>query len=125
MLDKKFGVPFVPHDIQPTEKEKSPRSLQKLTSASAIALDKYTCAADDGLLIPQVNHDVLPILWVVDQNGEVYFGMEEVVSLADHTFLYPLSRKFDVPSGHAKLGHPSLLGGDYSGCNRRSNTRPR
>lgn len=115
MLDKEFGVPFIPEDIKPTERERSPKSLQKLTSQSADALHKYICAADDGLLIPQVNHDVLPILWVVDQYGEVYFAMEEVVSLEDHAFLYPLSRKFDVPSGHAKLGHPSLLKGDHSG----------
>lgn len=115
MNDDEFGVPLIPEDIKSAEKKKSPRSLQRLTNASADALCKYICAADDGLLIPQVNHDVLPILWVVGEDGEIYFAMEEVISLEDQSFLYPLSRKFDVPSNHAKLGHPSLLQGSRSG----------
>ena len=115
MLDDEFGVAFVPEEIETIEEENPPRSLQKLTSETGEALLKYAGAADDGLLIPQVNHDVLPILWVVGEDGEVYFALEEVISLSEKSFLYPLSRKFDLPSNHAKLGHPSLLQGDRGG----------
>lgn len=106
--DDKFGRPITAKEVSDAERSCLPTSLQRLDRASAASLTKYMQTAVDGLKIPQVNHQCLIVLWVIDEHDRIWFSLEEAVDEASHSLLYPLPRVWDLPDGHVKLGHPSL-----------------
>lgn len=109
-LDIAFGPAFRPNDVSELEFTTRPLSLQKLNAETAASLEAYmSCAAE--LRVPRVIHEVSPILWIVDEVGDLWFSLEEVINRADRRYVYPLRRGFALPREHAKLGHPSLIEG--------------
>ncbi len=111
-LDSFFGVVFEAERVDTVEKSKYPASLTELSDKTADTLKRYMSAAVEGLAIAQVTHELLPILWVLDEAGLVHFALEEVYDKKSDGRKYPLARGMRVPKGFYKLGHPSLLRGD-------------
>lgn len=95
--------------VDPIEREMAPASLTELSDATAPIILKYMETAVEGLKIPQVAHDMLPILWVLDEEGRINLALEEVYEDAEQGRRFPLARGINVPSGFRKLGHPSLI----------------
>lgn len=110
-LDTRFGPACSPTFNHEAERTCLPRSLQRLDAQSGPALRVLMELAHTGLAIASLTSSSLPILWAVDEDGVVWFAMEEVVSQSDSQFMYALPRAFALPDGHVKLGHPCLISG--------------
>ena len=110
-MDHRFGPACAPQFNHDAERTCRPRSLQKLDARSGPSLKVHMDLARGGLGIATLTCSSLPILWAVDEEGVLWFAMEEVVSQADSQFMYALPREFELPDGHIKLGHPCLIGG--------------
>lgn len=108
-LDALFGPSATPIRVEITERFRQPESLTTLNESSAPIIKSYLKAASDGLKIAQVSHQLLPILWVMDENAQIHMALEEVVEIATQNTSFPLARRFQVPDGFEKLGHPSLI----------------
>ncbi|MBY5819039.1 hypothetical protein [Rhizobium leguminosarum] len=111
-LTEKFGAAIAPTYTNPGEVKAKPKSLHKLDITSSSLLKAYLKTASDGLGITKVNHGCLLILWLLDENGEIWFALEEAFKEAPGENLHhPMSRfwPFDPNSNFLKLGHPSLL----------------
>ncbi len=109
-LDERFGecLPFQ-RDASEAELSAQPRSFQVLSEDTAPALKMLIDTAPMQPL-SQVVYATSPILWLVDQAGNVRFAMEEVLNRDTGSlhFILPRNgpplRPFEV-----RLGHPSLL----------------
>ena len=111
-LDDFFGAVVTAERLFREEIETQPFSLTELSAESAQLLHQYMATAVNGLAISQVSHNMLPILWVLDQGGRVFLALEEVYDEASKEKKYPLARGMRVPEGFYKLGHPSLINGE-------------
>lgn len=115
-LDQLYGHSFVPEkDVSAAEKAFTPQSRDKLTEKSASLLRAHMETTTSGLLLSQVVHGCSPILWLMDRGGQIWFALEEVVSVdrGKTACAYPRSGlRFKLPDTHTRLGHPSLLDGD-------------
>ncbi|TDK35211.1 hypothetical protein E2F50_13210 [Rhizobium deserti] len=108
-LDLKYGPCLeAGRPILAQEYHCRPASLQMLSNETAGEIKQYLATATNGLLIPGAIHRVHPILWLIDFVGHVWFAVEEVIN-EDSDFIYTMGRGTELPKGHYKLGHPSLL----------------
>ena len=110
-LDAAFGPALKPVRVDPIELEVRPSSLTQLDGESAPLLVSFMAATENGLKVTRFVYSELPILWIVDTDGSVWFSVEEIVETASKRFVAPRLRFGDVPKGHQKLGHPALIGG--------------
>lgn len=110
-LDVLFGpaLPAGGNGIQAHEMSFSPRSRQKLDQRSAVGLADYLSQLSDlhiGNLFPEICH----LLWIVDENGDLWFSVEEVIDGSGATIgILPKSVQAR-PLNLQKLGHPALIG---------------
>lgn len=114
-LDEDFGPcrPAGGRGVAKHELQRTPHSLQQLDVSSAAWLKSYLAAARDGLRTPQIVHQANNLLWLVDDPGEIWFAIEEVVHVDTGKLLYTYHGNYDVraPEQHVTLGHPALLRG--------------
>jgi hypothetical protein len=115
-LDKKYGplldavAPWGGNAVEEWERAFFPRSMSTLTNRSAgelKALMQSVCSSfriDQFLLL-----DVI-ILWLVNQDGDVLFAIEEAV-LDGAPLDVPRHRRAEHKIGKEKLGHPALVAG--------------
>jgi len=96
--------------ISAAEEKFIPQSLQVFDSSTAPFLKAYMDTVT-GLRLPGVLHSYCAILWLINQDGQTLFALEEVV---DEETGEPLSINIrgsrSKVEGAVKLGHPSLLG---------------
>lgn len=106
-LDLRFGMAIEPK-ARPIELQRPQKSLMKLDHESAEHLRSLIERALAGCRLTRTAHDYLPILWVVDESGEVWLGWEEVLVEVDEV-QYPCGsyRPAELP----RLGHPALIRG--------------
>ena len=116
-LDQLFGPAVLPQGIAgrpavaPWEAAHSPRSLNRLTSSSASMLRELLLAISSSFDFGRTWINDTIIIWLVDQEGTIWFAVEELVldgasaEVAKHQTVQ-LTRRA------AKLGHPSLVGGE-------------
>lgn len=112
-LDSIFGMLIEPQSnkIEKVEREIFPRSLTKLDKDSASLLHTLIDATEKGLLVSQYVYNDLPILWIVDSIGDVYFAIEEVVCAKTHQFKFARTGSIkELPKDSVRLGHPALIG---------------
>lgn len=109
-LDTLYGParPAGGNGIQPYEMTLHPRSRQKLDGTSAVALNVYLAQAAKlhlSNLFPEIFH----LLWVVDEAGDLWFSLEEVVDQSGATIgIFPKAIQAR-PLNLRKLGHPALI----------------
>ncbi|MBN8197664.1 hypothetical protein [Thalassospira povalilytica] len=108
-LDTEYGPLLSPNRVDSAERRLKPLSLHELNSGSATLLEKMMATSVEGLKVSSYVFSELPILWIVDKNGKLWFALEEIVLDATDKFRYPKPSKLDVPNEHSKLGHPSLV----------------
>lgn len=112
-LDIVYGpaLPAGGHGIQPHEMSSSPRSRQKLDQKSAAALAIYLEQMAElhlSNLLPEIFH----LLWIVDEDGDLWFSVEEVIDESGATIgILPKSVQARPLNLH-KLGHPTLIADD-------------
>ncbi|MEP0210575.1 MAG: hypothetical protein ABJ370_00910 [Paracoccaceae bacterium] len=106
-----FGATILADRVDPAEQATAPASLTELTDETAEILGAYMETADEGLPISRVNHGLLPLLWVLDEDGRIFIALEEVYDRASLQKRFPLARGMLVPQGYFKLGHPALVEG--------------
>ncbi|WP_439551820.1 hypothetical protein [Falsiroseomonas sp.] len=111
-LDALYGVPLDPTRVDDHERTRKPRSLVRLDAASAVRLRLLVVAAQQGLGVARYVYSELPILWVIDQGGTLWFALEEVIDAATHAFVSPRLRGTPTTPSQQRLGHPALLGGE-------------
>jgi hypothetical protein len=111
-LDDAYGEALPPNRIDLLEKALLPRSLQQLSSESAELLSQLMTATEQGLGVARYVYCELPILWVMDLAGNLWFSIEEIVNIDTHEFVLPRLRNAAVEEGKQRLGHPSLIGGN-------------
>jgi hypothetical protein len=109
-LSDQLGELLEPTRVDELEAEIKPQSLQKLTPETAKWLLQFMKATEEGLGVTRYVYCELPILWVVDKNGDIWFAVEEIVSIVSRQFSIPRLRNTGITDGHARLGHPALLG---------------
>jgi hypothetical protein len=111
-LDATFGEALPPLRTDPLESEIVPRSRQKLDASSAKLLGELMHATAAGLGVSKFVYSELPILWVVDEAGELWFAVEEVVKAETGEFVFPRFRNTSIErEAQQRLGHPALIGG--------------
>lgn len=95
--------------ISDAERSFKPASLQKLDSSTAPSLKSYIDSAS-GLLATQVVGYYCAMLWVVDEQGDIHFALEELVDKATGDTVAVKPREDLGPmEGTIKLGHPALI----------------
>lgn len=110
-LDNDFGLALPPdRNVSPAEKRYSPSSLQKLDSSSGARLKALMDEVSNGITFPKITFWSISILWIMDEFGEIYFSVEEIVN-SKGGFVALLQQDNVVPPGKSKLGHPSLISG--------------
>lgn len=115
-LDAAFGEALPPSYIDEDKLEISvrPRSRQQLDEESSKLLSKFMSTTVSGLGITVYVYCVFPILWVVDDQGQLWFSLEEVVKLfPPHDYVLPRAsdNKTVILEVYRRIGHPSLIGG--------------
>jgi hypothetical protein len=108
-LDQLFGVLVAPSRLDPKEKSVSPRSLQKLEASSGTLLRQLMDVTERRLGVSAYVYCEVPILWIVDDRGDVWFSLEEVIDEETDEFTIPNLRDTPAADGYARLGHPSLV----------------
>lgn len=109
-LDALFG-PCLPFERAATDAELgvSSRSLEILSRETAQALKLHLENADS-LPLAQVIHSTAPILWLIDEAGQIRFAMEEVIERDTGALSYILPRSGPpLRDTEVRLGHPALL----------------
>jgi hypothetical protein len=114
-LDAVFGELLEPQRVDPLERSIRPLSLQCLDADTAKLLRAFMQATESGLGVTKFVYCELPILWVVDRAGHIWFAVEEVVTADTHEFVRPLFRRTQVGPEYRRLGHPALLRGKKAG----------
>lgn len=109
-LDTLYG-PAAPagRPIQDVELLRTPESRQLLDEFSAEALQYYLSQTAD-LRISNIFPRIYHLLWVVDDPGDIWFSVEELIDPVNGQLIGILPRRVIVqPSQYVKLGHPSLI----------------
>lgn len=107
--DDLYGVAVAPTEYSNIERLKKPESLQKLNMETAPTLQRYLSTATEGLGITQTNHKTIILLWLMDEEGALWFCVEEAFKDNAETTVYPRLDGVTYPDGYEKLGHPSLI----------------
>ncbi|KQS95368.1 hypothetical protein [Rhizobium sp. Leaf386] len=109
-LDATFGpCAGAGRPISAAEQKYAPDSLQKLTDETALVLKTYMDTVT-GLKMPGVVHSNSLVIWIVDDEGEICFAMEELFEEATGTLATVRPRgDWGKIDGTVKLGHPSLI----------------
>ena len=87
-----------PNACDDLEKRTRPRSRERLDTDAAKRLKALMKATDQGLGVSRYTYCELPILWVADKDGEVWFGLEEIVDEASPNRCGRRSQKTWAPS---------------------------
>jgi hypothetical protein len=108
-LDVQFGQ-ALPPSRKPDYHEQNftPKSKEKLDINSGEKLRNFMNEVKDGLKFPKITFWTVKILWIMDEKGEIYFSIEEVIDDRGRLF-FPLPDSLKIPEGKMKLGHPSLV----------------
>jgi len=110
-LDQAFGVCLAPSRVDDVETIYKPKSLHRLDAESAKLMKRLIDVTEEGLRVTRYVYSELPLLWVVDGRGDIWFSLEEVVD-RDGNYLFPKPSRVPVATPSKKLGHPSLIGGE-------------
>jgi hypothetical protein len=110
-LDLHFGLAIPPKRMDPIEFKVQPLSLERLTSRTAELLKQLMVVAEHGLGVARFAYAVVPILWVIDTKGTLWFALEELIEIDTGKFLFPRVRDAPVDTKHQRLGHPALVKG--------------
>lgn len=115
-LDERYGEllnavsPGGGNAVEDWERTYFPRSMSTLTSTSAAHLSGLMSSVSKSCRLDQFLVLDIVILWLVNENGDVVFAVEEAVS--DGLPLdVPRHRRAEHKIGKDKLGHPSLVAG--------------
>ena len=110
-LDLLYGECLAPNRVDGIECLVSPQSMHALDASSAAPLSLLMKAAEAGLGVVKYVYCEMPILWVVDRNGKLWFAVEEIVEETTKRFFQARLRGLKVPEGYSRLGHPALIKG--------------
>jgi len=110
-LDGRFGHAIPPKRLDPVEAAVQPLSLQRLTGKTAKLLKRLMLVSEQGLGVARFAYAAVPILWVIDSSGDLWFALEEIIQAEDGKFVFPRIRDTPMDPGHQRLGHPSLVRG--------------
>ncbi|MBR0900970.1 hypothetical protein JQ616_38945 [Bradyrhizobium tropiciagri] len=108
-LNAKYGDAVEPVRVDPLEAKMQPHSLHELSKASARLLKDFMTVTEKGLGVTRFVYCELPILWVVDVDGRIWFAVEEIIDEATLEFVMPRLRNSAVMEGKQRLGHPALI----------------
>jgi hypothetical protein len=108
-LDAIFGELLEPGRVDPLESSVQPLSLQRLDVGTAKWLKAFMQATESGLGVTRFVYCELPILWVTDKAGDIWFAVEEIVTADTHEFVRPRLRNASFETKYHRLGHPALL----------------
>ncbi|NTG67241.1 hypothetical protein [Rhizobium rhizogenes] len=115
-LDTLFGPATPPPYVGPGEETFSPRTLACLDAQSAKLIKDLFATATEGLGLTRLTHECCIVLWLLDENGEIWFALEEVTYTDElgQRYHHPISRSipFDPAIEFLRLGHPSLIAGE-------------
>lgn len=112
-LDELYGpaAPAGGRGIQQHEFGIQPRSRQKLDAESGPALRAYLERVSE-LRLANVFPEVYAVLWIVDEDGDLWFAVEEVVDAQGNLIgVFPKETQAQ-PLSYFKLGHPTLVGAE-------------
>jgi hypothetical protein len=110
-LDRNFGDAINPNRVEPLEGSMKPLSYNILSKDTAKILRDLMMSATCDLKISEYTHRCLPILWLIDESGNIIIALEEVYISSDRDFLHPRFKGQDLSDMQARLGHPALVGG--------------
>jgi len=110
-LDDIFGEAVAPKYIDEAEKIKKPNSVQKLETNTAQLLLELMKTVENGLGVSEFVYSRVPILWVVDEQGEIWFSLEEIYDSTSENYLFANSKNNKNHDNYLKLGHPALIDG--------------
>src|SRR5262245_62045558 len=111
-LDELYGPALPPVDVGLLEAKVRPSSLQRLMPDTADQLKELMRLAEQGLGVAKYVYGALPILWVIDDGGEVWIAVEEIIDERSGAFVRPrLAATARPDSPFHRLGHPALLSG--------------
>jgi len=113
-----FGDLLAPTVVSGGERTFVPKSLQRLDQETAAFLRAIMETAEQGSRVAVTIFSEMPILWAIDNDGEIWFALEEVVDPQTGKSLYPLVRNQLVRAlieqhNLVRLGHPALLRGEH------------
>jgi len=108
-LDEIFGEALDPIRVDALEGQLRPQSLHLLSRNTARLLKRLMAVTEKGLGVTRYVYSELPILWVVDSMGKLWFSIEEVVNASTQEYIFPRARNFPAAEGMQKLGHPALI----------------
>jgi hypothetical protein len=110
-LDAKYGpaLPALQRGPDWWERRHSPHSLTRLEPSTAAPLKYVMDQVTSGWLVGHVLLNEVTIIWIVDNPGDLWFAVEELVSNGAPTGR-PKHRVDNAP----KLGHPSLVGCEHA-----------
>jgi hypothetical protein len=111
-LDDIFGELLEPGRVDPSESSVQPSSLQRLDVDTAKWLKAFMQATEDGLGVTRFVYCELPILWVADKTGAIWFAVEEIITADTHEFVRPRLRNVSFETKYHRLGHPALVRGE-------------
>ena len=110
-LDAVFGELLTPEKVDPFEASIRPLSLQCLDANTGEWLKAFMQATEAGLGVTRFVYCEIPILWVVDNLGDIWFAVEEIITADTQEFIRPRFRRGDpITTNYHRLGHPALLG---------------
>lgn len=110
-LDNHYGYALPPaFQVSNAEAKYVPRSCEKLDEASGMRLKALMDEVVQGVKFSKVTFWSIAVLWIMDECGDIYFAVEEVVDSRGN-LMFPLPFQLDIPSGKSKLGHPALVRG--------------
>ena len=109
-LDELYGPCLTPaKNVAWIEQHHESQSLTILDSGTAPALKAYLESTQQ-MNLASVMHMTTPILWLMDEDGQIRFGLEEVFNVDSGKITFVLPRNSPpLRAGEARLGHPALL----------------
>lgn len=110
-LDDLYGILVEPNHCTDEERMMVPSSYTALSEATAPALKLMMEAATKGSEIVRGVFSQAMILWVIDEQGTIRLGLEEVFSSSTKQLLRPRLKKQSLAPGEVRIGHPSLVRG--------------
>jgi hypothetical protein len=112
-LDALFGEALHPERTDSLERLHPPRSLHRLDAETADMLRQLMEITERGFGATRYVYCELPILWIVDRDGILWFSVEEIIKEDTLEFVRPRLRNVQVEDRYQRLGHPALIKGDH------------
>lgn len=82
-LDLSYGKAIIPKEIEGYEQDETPVTVENLDSNNAPKLLEYMSTSNNGLKLTKLISEQLPILWVIDEHGDLRFAIEEYLNIED------------------------------------------